>query len=335
MPSLSAKDSLSGLELFKTLYGLPYVVQTDDSGSFAGCFSEYLAATNTTHNISPAYHPEGQARGERQHAVAWDKLRAALPNGNFKHWDTMTPFIIESINTSYNRGIMMSPYEALYGRQARMVADQSFFSKQNFTNYSIEDYHQTLEVLRGQIITRDLARSFVQRDDIAHERGTAPKFANGDNVVLWFPTRETKAHSFWKPGYVVLHEDSPDFYMLGKREPDGSIANYKVVPAKRLRAFDASRTPDFGLSMDVKDDHGIVESIVSHRRDGSSGDYSFFVKWAGREGATSISKAELPTLMRNCKDSMRAYCKSKKIAWAHLMDQRKRQNAQEHGDAAE
>ena len=74
---------------------------------------------------------------------------------------------------------------------------------------------------------------------------------------------------------------------------------------------------------------------MSHRRDGSSGDYSFFVKWAGREGATSISKAELPTLMRNCKDSMRAYCKSKKIAWAHLMDQRKRQNAQEHGDAAE
>ena len=80
--------------------------------------------------------------------------------------------------------------------------------------------------------------------------------------------------------------------------------------------------------MDIKPDHGVVESIVSHSRN-AAGDYSFRVKWVGRQGEHSISTAGLQSLMRNCTDMLKAYCQAQKptIKWSHLQTQRATHNA--------
>lgn len=101
-----------------------------------------------------------------------------------------------------------------------------------------------------------------------------------------------------------------------------AVGVFHRVPVKRIRPFNVSRTPDFGISLDIKEDHGVVELVVNHRRN-AAGEYTFTVKWAGRTGARSTSPAELQTLMRNCKSMLTDYCKKKKIPWAHLLYQRR------------
>ena len=110
-----------------------------------------------------------------------------------------------------------------------------------------------------------------------------------------------------------------------KRELDGTIVGFETVPVKRLRLYDARRSPDFGLFMDVKPDHGVVEKVVGHHRN-AAGDLAFTVKWAGRAGEAATSTAELQTLMRNCQGMLRSYCKAKSIPWSHLLLQRREHN---------
>ena len=86
---------------------------------------------------------------------------------------------------------------------------------------------------------------------------------------------------------------------------------FRFAPIKRTRPFNVSRTPDFGISLYAKEEHGVVESVVSHRCS-TAGKYTFTVKWAGRTGARSTSPAKFQTLMRNCKSMLTDYCKKKK-----------------------
>ena len=324
---MSGEAAVAALELYTTHFGMPFVIQTDNSKTYVeGNFTQYMSNTGTEHVVTPSYHAQANAKAERPHKTLYDRLKAALPSGNWKYWSQMLPFIMMTLNTSHNRGINMTPHEALYGRPARSLINAFAGREQTFTSYSIDDYHKVQANLIEHLIAREQARSLMQRDSMASRQGeVAPQFQKGDNVVLWFPTRPAKHYSHWIPGYTVIDSPSADFYYIGKRELDGTIVGFETVPVKRLRLYDARRSPDFGLFMDVKPDHGVVEKVVGHHRN-AAGDLAFTVKWAGRAGAAATSTAELQTLMRNCQGMLRSYCKAKSIPWSHLLLQRREHN---------
>jgi hypothetical protein len=328
--NMSAKATVSALELYKTHFTLPRTIQTDDSKSFEGEFKDYLVTFNIKHIKTPAYYPQANGKGERPHKTLWEKLRAACPGGEWQNWDTMLPYVIESINTQWHRSIHMSPYEALYGEPAYSVADADLGRPQDFLPFNPDTYRQMRDTLAEILATRETARMIEQRHELEIRQPKAPlKYSVGDNVLL-FREREHKGGSSWVPGYIIKTADpeDPDYYIVSKRELTGEIVGSERVPVARLRPFNAERSPDFGVTMDIKPDHGVVESIVSHSRN-AAGDYSFRVKWVGRQGEHSVSTAGLQSLMRNCKDMLKAYCQAQKptIKWSHLQMQRATHNA--------
>ena len=148
----------------------------------------------------------------------------------------------------------------------------------------------------------------MQRDSMASRQGeVAPQFQKGDNVVLWFPTRPAKHFSHWVPGYTVIDSPSADFYYIGKRELDGSIVGFETVPVKRLRLYDARRSPDFGLFMDVKPDHGVVEDVVGHHRN-AAGDLAF--TQSSGPGAQARRPRQRLSCRRSCATARECYART-------------------------
>ena len=328
--NMSAAATLGALELYKTHFSLPRIIQTDNSTSFEGEFADYLKKYNIEHVKTPAYYPQANGKGERPHKTLWEKLRAACPGGEWQNWDTMLPYVMEAINTQWHRSLHMTPYEALYGEPAYSVVDADLARPQDFLPFNQSTYREMRKTLAEILATRETVRMIEQRHVLEAKQHEAPlKYSEGDNVLL-YREREHKGGSAWAPGYVIKTVDpaDPDFYIVSKRELTGEIVGSERVPVARLRPFNAERSPDFGVTMDIKPDHGVVESIVSHSRN-AAGDYSFRVKWVGRQGEHSISTAGLQSLMRNCTDMLKAYCQAQKptIKWSHLQTQRATHNA--------
>ena len=327
--NMSALAALNALELYKTHFSLPRTVQTDDSTSFAGEFADYLARHNIEHIKTPAYWPQANGKGERPHKTLWDKLRAACPGGEWQHWDLMLPYVMEAINTQWHRGIHMTPYEALYGEPAYSLVDANLGRPQDLMRFDQTTYTRARETLVELLATRESARLLEQRHEMARSQPKpAHQYMEGEDVLLFTP-RGHKGASSWHPGYIVKTVDpkDPDFYIISKRELTGEIVGEERVPVARLRPFNAERIADFGMTLDLKPDHGVVESIVGHSRN-AAGDFSFRVKWAGKTGEHAVSTAGLQSLMRNCKETLLTYCQAQtpRIPWSRLLEQRKTHN---------
>jgi len=335
--SLSAPDTLSAFTYFRTRHSLPSVVQVDNHGAFKGEFAAYCKEVGVTVKEIESYHAEANARGERPHGVIRDKLRAYCSAGKYGLWAQALPFIMEACMTMHNRSIGMTPFRALYGRQHTSTFDLKIGA--DFLNVTVEQYQDIIRAVHGELGLRDELRSDLQFEVLTDRNGPALRFAPGDKVVLWFPTRESKDHSYYQRGYEVVAEKRPDFYEVQRRELDGSISWTDTVPVKRLRPYlERAGAPDGGIYMDIKDEHRVVDAVVGHTvRDGR---YRFKVKWRQYgpdlgDGESVTPFAELRSLMRNCKEMLLKYCEEHGIKFYKLERQRAAEAREGRGGAGE
>ena len=69
-------------------------------------------------HFSTAFHPQTDGQSERVIQVVEDMLRSCMLD--FKgNWSNHFPLVEFAYNNSYQAGIGMAPYEALYGRPCR------------------------------------------------------------------------------------------------------------------------------------------------------------------------------------------------------------------------
>jgi transposase InsO family protein len=103
------------------LHGVPKKTVSDRGSQFTSKFWEKLhESMDTKLNFSSAYHPQLNGQPERTNQILEDMLRAcALKYG--KNWDKSLPYAEFSYNDSYQAGIKMAPFEALYGWQCRTL----------------------------------------------------------------------------------------------------------------------------------------------------------------------------------------------------------------------
>jgi transposase InsO family protein len=99
---------------------VPKRIVSDRGTQFTSCFWEKLhESMDTKLHFSSAYHPQTNGQTERTNQILEDMLRAcALKHGG--SWDKSLPYAEFSYNNSYQASLKMAPFEALYGRQARV-----------------------------------------------------------------------------------------------------------------------------------------------------------------------------------------------------------------------
>jgi len=305
------------------------VVQVDEHGVFEAKFAAYCAEHDISIDRIEAYNPMKNAKGERPHKTLRDRLRAVCPTGRLDLWHTVVLAVFAAYNRAYNRNLGTSPFHMLRGYSPINRLTPRAVAPAEATGCSAEQWLACLAAVHEQLELRNLITSYVQRaEENERHPATVPTFAPGDSVFLFFPTRPTKSHTFFRPGYVVLSADGPDYYLVAKRLAGGKQSPPERVRVSRLRPFNASRTPDGGISLsnDLKPDHFIVERIAAHYRD-ETGRYFFYPKYEGVEPSDTDPPAVLSDLTRNCKADLVAYCKAHDIPFSRVERQRKAESA--------
>ena len=263
----------------------------------------------------PAYHPQANGKGERPHKSIRDRLRASCIGGLELDWDLVLPFAMEEVNSAHNRNLGMSPFQAYFGRLPRSGIDSQICF--GFVDCTTTQWVTFVSSVHEEVATRNEIASVIQRE-IASASAPSPSFSAGQPVLLWFPTSSDKMHPLWRPGYTVLEAAGEGFYLIARRELNGSLTGQQRVPVRRLRAFDDSRSPDGGAGLDVKPGFSIVESIMGHTLD-AAGDPTFRIRWKGAGPDHDDAQYDLADLVKNCGSTLKAYCVANSIPWSKVI----------------
>jgi hypothetical protein len=103
------------LDRIVCLHGVPKTIIFDRGTQFVARFWEQLQESLGTKLIrSSAYHPQTDGQTERINQILKDMLRACIIRYD-KNWDKCLPLAEFSYNNSYQVGLKMAPFEALYG----------------------------------------------------------------------------------------------------------------------------------------------------------------------------------------------------------------------------
>ena len=103
------------------LHGIPLSIVSDRDPRFTSRFwKELQSALGTRLNFSTTFHPQTDGQSERVIQVLEDMLRGCVLYFP-RSWDRYISLMEFAYNNSYQTGIGMAPYEALYGRKCRTL----------------------------------------------------------------------------------------------------------------------------------------------------------------------------------------------------------------------
>ena len=100
------------------LHGVPNRIVSDRGTQFTSRFWKSLhKAMGTKLDFSSAYHPQMDGQTERVNQIMEDMLRACVLTYG-KDWEQSLPYAKFSYNNGYQASLVMSPFEALYWKNA-------------------------------------------------------------------------------------------------------------------------------------------------------------------------------------------------------------------------
>ena len=162
------------------LHGAPVSIVSDRDPRFTSRFWPKLQdAMGTRLHFSTAFHPQTDGQSERTIQTLKDMLRACVME--FKgSWDNYLALIEFAYNNSYQSGIGMAPYEALYGKKCRTPVCWDEVGERRLIGLEIvQDTTEKLNIIRERLkIANDRQKNY------ADNRRRDLKFEMGDLVFL-------------------------------------------------------------------------------------------------------------------------------------------------------
>jgi hypothetical protein len=159
---------------------VPNKIVSDRGSQFTSRFWQMLhECLDTRLNFSSADHSQIDGQTKRTNQVLEDMLRAcALKHGG--SWDKSLPYAELSYNNSYQTSLMMSPFEALYGRKCRtpLYWDQTG-ERQFFGPKIIQEAEEQV-----RLIGENLRTAQSRQKSYADTRRRLLEFKEGDHVYL-------------------------------------------------------------------------------------------------------------------------------------------------------
>jgi hypothetical protein len=225
------------------------------------------------------YHAQANGQVERIMKELGEIIRAML-RGRTTVWDSILPDVEDAINTSVNRSIGMSPFEAMFGFPKRgKLAVFSGANPQLASGGNLDQHQALIHAMRALVKTRSDRATAINAAyfNAAHDRVT---FDIGSYVLVYFPTPASKLEPHYQGPYRVLSKRDDNHYRVkdidSLREFDAHVS--------RLVPFDMSRTTERDEILAHRTaDHWVVESVLEHKFD-DSGNLFLLIKWADFEG---------------------------------------------------
>jgi hypothetical protein len=187
-------------------HGAPANLTTDGGSHFKNTtMQELCRLLNINHHITTAYHPESHGVVERANRVVMDTIRALIHDGD--EWTDVLPAVKFAMNTSINRTIGVTPYEAVHGFRARLPIHAHIgiiLDSDEPIQHSRKLVGETSLLLK---LIKDAEKKSFQKAKEQFLRKCKGKYQYeiGDFVLIHFD-REHKLALAWKGPYVITNK---------------------------------------------------------------------------------------------------------------------------------
>ena len=230
-------------------HGAPTFLISDRGKCFTADFTaKLLKAFETNHLLTTAYHPQCNGQVERfNHTFA--QMLAMYVNTYHTNWDEYVDYVAFAYNTSRHESTGMTPFFALYGREAVLPVDVTLGSDPNsgvvesiseLTVESIKSrFHNIHEIVRRRMLKAH------RRQEKHYNKQRAERVYNvGDAVLVYRPIRkkgraEKLLFKYHGPFKVVKRLNSLNYVV----EPlFGSKRKRDCVHVSKLKTFHGRNT---------------------------------------------------------------------------------------------
>ena len=126
MPDKSAQTIATFvMEDLISRHGAPKILQSDQGTEFVNHILNRICDMTAIKRITTSpYHPQANGTVERANQTILNKLRK-LCDGYETRWDTFLPAVLMTYRLSEHSVIGLSPFKALYGRDAFIISEAS------------------------------------------------------------------------------------------------------------------------------------------------------------------------------------------------------------------
>ena len=103
--------------------GIPSVVTTDQGTEFRNCVNnELMSGFGIQHRLTTVYHPQANRLDERLNQTLVNSL-AKFSQENREKWYAKLNEVVYAYNTAMQESTKHTPFEAMFGRVARLPID--------------------------------------------------------------------------------------------------------------------------------------------------------------------------------------------------------------------
>ena len=237
------------LENYIYVFGIPECIHSDRGANFVSqLFEGMMRKMNILHTKTPPYTPEGN-RVERYHQTLASLLRTENPeDGN---WAQNLPAAVFAINTAVNRITGTTPFEATFGRLARVPLDMIVplevkVEDDRPMEAYLTDLHTRLSRIYRHML--DTEEKSIRRETARDSQRVGQSFQVGDRVSVYSPRPipgvAKKLQRHWHGPYIITKMVSTH---LVKIRAEGTWArNYQEIDVvvDRLKKWMLPPTPE-------------------------------------------------------------------------------------------
>lgn len=117
--SITAKCVVHALSQFMSIFGVPFVIQSDRGSNFCSkLFSQVLKQLRIKHNFSSAYHEQSQGALERFHQTLKSMLRSFCVQMK-GDWEEALPWLLLAVRELVQESKGFSPNDLVFGYKVR------------------------------------------------------------------------------------------------------------------------------------------------------------------------------------------------------------------------
>ena len=235
-------------------HGCCRTLVTDRGTNFTSLlFSELCKLLQVDKIHTTAFHPEGNGLVERANGTIVKGL-ALLINEEQDDWSELLPMILFSYHTSYHRSIGMTPYEAMFGRNAITPRDLEHYktpkpssTRNNNAIEQIQKYRELLEKMQQRAKDMNL-KAQEDRKERHDAKATNKRFRPDDEVLLKVfqykrGTCPKLSDKFMGP-YTVITQVTKVNYLIQdnatKKQQTVHVNRMKFLPANEKRTIEES-----------------------------------------------------------------------------------------------
>jgi len=245
--SMTAENTVRLLEEhIISRYGVPEQIHTDQGTNFTSeMFNEVCRRLNIKKTQTPAYNPKSNPV-ERSHKDLHNIIRA-MTNNNADRWEDVLPVALLALRTARNRHTGVTPFYALYGREAPLPLDLMFEDSHPVETSNLYGEKMAQRMKKAYHFIRTNLQAAVERARQDYRGQLQGKPLEVDNLVwLYIPVikiREMKNKKhlvFWYGPFKILEKISDVMYRIQTHGDWNRRVLTEVVSIDRLRRYKAN-----------------------------------------------------------------------------------------------